>query len=587
MSRHVYVIRILTVFMLFVAGFGLLAKHLYALQVERHDELVVKARHKYTASRTSAGNRGRIFDMNGNLLVGNIACQDIRALPENIKEERRAYLIDCLVRELDVQASVLRQRLASGLKEIVIKNEVDLQTANRLKALELPGLRFVDTQRRQYPKGRMLANVLGFTQRANVEGHSINQGVMGIEAICNNELAPRFGRVTYERDRKGRQLHRETPKAPESLDGKNVYLTIHEPIQHIVETELAELVREFAPKTAYAIMSDPRTGAILAVAQIPSFDPNDRRDDERAHWTSRFVSDIYEPGSAMKGISIAAAIDCGVVNLNTVYDCEKGYWFYAGRMLRDAGHKYEDMSVADIVKHSSNIGTAKIAIDMGEPRLYQALRRFGFGQPTGIELPAETAGIFRPLSRWDSLSITRFPIGQGLGVTPLQMVQAYGSLANNGDMMKLHLIDRIEDPITGEVIRRPAVFKNATVRPSTVKQITAALTLVTQEGGTATRAAVPGYDVAGKTGTAQKFVNGTYNSGKYTASFIGYVPADNPELVLLIVADEPAKRSYYGGTVCGPAFSRIAEETLRYLNTPPSVPVTAETFERNDRVRHN
>jgi cell division protein FtsI/penicillin-binding protein 2 len=574
--RHLYSLRILAVYLLFCGLFAALGHHLYRLQVVRHGELRTKAEAKYLANQTAMGKRGMICDVNGNLLVGNQACKDVRADLSRIKPERQAHVIETLHRELGVDLDVLRQRFASGRKEIVILDGVELAVADRLAALKLPGVRLVDADRRHYPKKQLLANVLGFTQRESRQNAHLHVGVTGVEAVFNKELSPRYDTVTYARDRKGRPLHRAAPQEPEVLDGRNVYLTIHEPIQHIVETELRTLMENHAPQYAYAILADPHTGAILAMAQCPSFDPNQREAGESKLWVNHFVSDVYDPGSAIKGLVIAGAIDYRTTNLGKRYDCEDGYWFYGGKILRDSGHRYGTMNTAQIIQKSSNIGTAKIAMEMGDKRLYQLFRRWGFGERTHIGLPAESRGILRPLANWDKLSITRMPIGQGISVTPLQMVQAYCALANGGTMMQLHLVDRIEDPATGEVIKTEPVVKHSVIREHAARDANSALMLVTQEGGTATRAAVKGYDVAGKTGTAQKLVDGTYNSGKYVSSFIGFVPATNPAFVLLLVADEPSKEAYYGGTVCGPSFSRIAEQTLRYLNVPPTHPLPPE-----------
>ena len=232
-------------------------------------------------------------------------------------------------------------------------------------------------------------------------------------------------------------------------------------------------------------------------------------------------------------------------------------------------HEYGKLTVAEIIQKSSNIGTAKIALELGEKRLYQTLRRFGFGVRTGINLGGESPGILRSLKRWDRLSITRFPIGQGISVTPLQMVQAYAAIANNGKMMRIRLVDRIVDSETDESISFYPEMKNFAIRTEAAVDITNALSMVTSDGGTATKASIEGYVVAGKTGTSQKLIDGSYTGhDKYIASFIGFVPADDPAFVLLVIADEPSKKSYYGGTVAAPTFRRISDRTLRYLNIP-------------------
>jgi cell division protein FtsI/penicillin-binding protein 2 len=561
MSRDVLVFRIAFVFAVFLVCFAMLGHHFFVLQIVRHDELTEKAKATYTASKTRIGTRGLILDRNGNLLVGNVNAKDVMAEPRRIPAERREQVIETLAALYDVEKSVLRRRFDSKAVEVVVARGVSSKRAAMAKKLKLPGVRLVDTQIRHHPKG-LLANVLGFT---NSEG----EGAYGIEKTWNDSLSPTEQMFIYERDRKGRALGHEAFKHKDSVNGKNIYLTIDEPIQHIVERELEKLVAEFKPKRAYAIMANPRTGAIMAMAQAPSFNPNNRRRMDPKLYRNHMASDVYDPGSTMKCVAIAGALDLGVVNLNDRYYCENGRWVYAGRSLRDAGHKYKYLTVLEIIQKSSNIGTAKIAIDMGKPQLYQTLRRFGFGAHTDLGLEHESRGILRTPRRWDKLSITRFPIGQGVSVTPLQMVQAYCVLANNGRMMQLHMVDRVVDPDTGQESVVQPVERHRAAGPKAIYDTVTAMMTVTDDGGTARRARVDGFKVAGKTGTSQKLVNGSYiGHSKYFASFIGFVPARDPAFVLLVVADEP-KGYYYGGTVCAPTFSRISEHTLGYLNVLP------------------
>ncbi len=576
MSKDGYVVRMVLVSLGLLVGFALLARHLYVLQVVRHAELLGKARLKYTASRQINGTRGAIYDIHGNLLAGNLACRDVLAEPRAFRKYEDE-VIQALQRELGVPEALLRQRFASPQVEVVVAREAEIAEVERLRAWivqfnqqvkrekgkPLTGLRFEETQRRFYPKNRLAANLLGFT---DVDG----RGVAGIEQLLDERLTPTAGRSLYERDRRGRHLGLDSAVVLPPRDGSNVFLTIDEPIQSIVEEELAAMVDVHQPAFAYAIMANPKTGAIMAMAQLPTFNPNRRRGMTPEQWQNRMLTHGFEPGSILKCISIAGALDYNLVNLGTSFYCEKGMWFHVGRPLRDAGHAYEDLRVWEIVQKSSNIGTAKIAVQMGQSRLYQTLWRFGFGQPTGLGFADEAPGIFRSLRDWDGLSTSRFAIGQGLLTTPLQIVQAYCALANHGVMMQLRLVDRIENPQSGEFEPIIPRVKRRVLRDSSARQMVVAMKTVTRPGGTATTAAVKGYEVAGKTGTAQKFVNGTYNSGKYTATFAGFVPADDPAFVLLVVADEPSGRSYYGGTVTGPTFSRIAERTLRYLQVAPA-----------------
>jgi cell division protein FtsI/penicillin-binding protein 2 len=586
-TRH-YLVRLTCVGAFLLAGYVALALHMYALQVKRHTELYSKAKRKYITSRKEQGQRGRIFDVNGTLLAGNLACRDILAEPRRFTCSR-GEIIATLSQELDVEPAVLARRFARALNdkdcvEVVVKTGVDIRVAERIDGYHYRGIRSVDTYCRSYPKGSLMANLVGFLD-------SDEQGVSGIEALMDEFLQPTSGKAVYERDRKGNRLQRGLLREERARNGADVYVTIQEPIQQIVEEELAAMADKFRPRTAYAVMADPKTGAILAMAQTPTFDPNDRAImSDPDCWQNRILTEGFEPGSVMKCVSVAGAFDYGTVTLDTMFDCEKGYWVYCRRPLRDSGHRYEWLTVRQIVQKSSNIGTAKIALEMGEARLFQVLTRFGFGKPTGLGFRPpgrqpvlfrqEACGIFRPLHRWDGLSVTRFPIGQGILVTPLQLVQSYCALANGGVMMQLFVVDRVA---TGDrtLFTRPEPRERCT-RPEAVEQVIEAMKLVTQEGGTAPKAAVEGYEVAGKTGTAQKWVSppngggGYYSHSKYTASFIGFVPADDPAFVLLVVADEPSRGGHYGGTIAAPAFSRIAEKTLRYMQIAPTKSAYAE-----------
>ena len=588
MQRQFYFVRMAAVALAMAAGLAALAVHVYRLQVVRHEELHEKARAKYTASRTELGRRGRIFDVEGNLLAGSLACRDIMAEPRHFTCDKKE-IIGALSCELGVSPALMARRFAltkrtrkRRLVEIVVKRGVAMETAERLAGYRFRGIRGVDTYRRCYPKDALLANVLGFT---NVNG----RGVSGVEESLDGYLQPTAGKAVYERDRKGNQLTTGKHALQAPRDGADVYLTISEPIQQIVEDELAALVTKFEPKAAYAVMADPRTGAIKAMAQYPTFNPNDRDSMRPSHWRNRVVSDGFEPGSVMKTMAVAGALDYGVITMDSTFDCERGRWVYHRRPLHDS-HPYGDLRVWEIIQKSSNIGAAKIALTMGENRLYQTLTRFGFGKSTGILLRGEATGIYRPLKKWDSLSITRFPIGQGILVTPLQLVQAYAAIANRGVMMKPYLVDRIVWPDTGQVELFSPRLRRRAVRPETARRITAALKLVTQAEGTAPKAAVSGYAVAGKTGTAQKVeryrIGGKWKGryvSRYVACFIGFVPADDPAFVLLVAADEPSRGGHYGGTVAAPTFSRIAEKTLCYLQVAPSqrLPPTPEPKEED------
>lgn len=571
----------------------LLGMRLYFVQVVDHDEMFEKAKRKYTSVRVTEGKRGEIYDVAGNLLVGNAPCVDIFADPSIIRSDRERVKLAFLVAkefgldyrqtyrrlapfrpERDQNGELLRHpdgtvRERPVMYSVLVRNvPIDQAAEIRRKAAQnsLRGLGFDETYMRTYPKGRLLANVLGFTSAGG--SHA------GLERFYDQAMASSAGRERYERDRTGRPLFYGLHEETSSRDGANIFLTIEEPLQAILEEELDAANEKWAPKAIYAAVADPKTGNILAIAQRPTFDPNDRRRITPEAWRNRIVEDGLEPGSVMKPISIGGALDAGVVTPDTEYDCENGTWFYLGKPLRDSG-PHGVMTVTDIMKTSSNIGTAKIALQLGDRQVYQAIRRFGFGQPTGLPLAPETLGIMPPVHKWDGLSVTRFPIGYAILVSPVQMLRAYCALANDGKLPKLRLVDRIEDPETGATTVLPVeppvqVFR----RPETCATLVDMMVKVTGEGGTARRAAVPGYEVAGKTGTSRKYVRGQGYTNKYFTSFIGFVPARRAEFVILVIMDEP-QGAYYGGTVCAPVFRSIAERALKQHHIRPDAELSA------------
>ncbi len=341
---------------------------------------------------------------------------------------------------------------------------------------------------------------------------------------------------------------------------RELNLTIRNPIQQIAEEELDALMDQYNPRRAYAIMADPATGDILALAVKQGRDPIDGMDGVVLP-----SSLVFEPTSMMKPFPIAAAIDLGLITPDTKFDCEKGEWNFAGKTLRDS-HPEETITVSDIIRVSSNIGTAKIALKLGDEKLYKAFRSFGFAQKTGLPLCPESAGILREVKDWDPLSIARFPIGQGISCTPFQLLRAYCALANGGKLVKLRIVDGGKDPQTGKIVRIPAEAGEKILKDDTCVKMASMLKLVTSEGASGMNAAIPGYEVAGKTGTSQKWEDGQYSYTRFYASFIGFVPADKPKFGLIVIADEP-EEEHFGSVVAAPAFRNIAERTLKLLET--------------------
>ena len=567
---------------------------LYYVQIVKHQEYLLRAKKTYTATLKSSGKRGEIFSYDNFVFISNHPyvrlIADATHFPEEGDNEQKIARLcaDKLEMNYDAVLKKLYRRIPvrdrSGnyildkdgkpktrkapyiplSRELSLDQEAELK--KNIESLNIKGLYFERDYKRYYPKGSMLAPILGFT----IYDNGREKPSFGVEKAMEKYLKPKSAKAMVEISRDGRKLTYGLAEELAVEDGKNVYLTIREPIQSILEDELDKAYALLKSKAIYAVMLDPKTGNIWAMGQRPTFDPNHRESITPESTRPRIIADVMEPGSILKPFSVAFALDNNLVCPDSIVDCENGYWIYKGKPLTDS-HPIGKVSVTEVIKQSSNIGTAKIGLLMGAENVYNNLRKFGFGQRTGIPLRPESSGTLTPVKRWDGLTVTRVPMGYAMNATPLQMVRAYGALADNGNLRKLRLIDRIEDPETGEIEVMPyeppvQMFKKSQTRNEIVNM----MVQVTGKGGTARQAAVKGYEVAGKTGTSRKFLNGAY-SKYYFASFVGFVPAQNPAFVLLVTVDEPRGRSYYGGTVSGPVFRAIASRTLKYLNVAPTV----------------
>jgi cell division protein FtsI (penicillin-binding protein 3)/stage V sporulation protein D (sporulation-specific penicillin-binding protein) len=364
-------------------------------------------------------------------------------------------------------------------------------------------------------------------------------------------------------------LYRGQERAPRN--GYQVHLTIDLNLQNIVENELDAAMREYSPKKATIILMRPQTGEILAMANRPAFDLNRRSDAKPEQMKNRAICDMMEPGSTFKIVTAAAALNEHKFRLDSYIFCEKGVWNYGGTALHDHA-AFSDLSVKDILVKSSNIGAAKLAVSLGDQKFYEYIRRFGFGERTGIELPGEIPGLIRSPQSWSKISITHIPMGHEIGVTPLQMTAAMCSIANGGKLMTPRIVKSITTSDGKTISSLTPIALRQVISPETASQIGTALRGVVSDRGTAAAAAVPGFIIAGKTGTAQKVdPRGGYEKGQYVVSFCGYLPADRPEFVGLVVLDgaQTKPELNYGGLVAGPIFSRIAEKAARYLDLEP------------------
>ncbi len=438
---------------------------------------------------------------------------------------------------------------------------IDEDQACRIKGKGFQGVFFNDVLTRSYPLGPSMCHVLG---HVNLEG----QGSAGIELKLDDYLSGVPGLVVGEFDAHRREIYERRKLDVKARFGSSVVLTLDQYVQYVTEQALLRAMDTHHAKAAWAIVQRVKTGEILAMASLPAYDLNHFREADTESTRNRCIGLVYEPGSTFKISVIAAALNEGRVRPDQVFDCEGGRWMYQRRQLRDY-HPYDNLTVADVLKKSSNIGAAKIALTLGPSLMHKYLQEFGFGEQTGVDLPGEEAGILHPLCDWIDLSPTRVAIGHEVAVTALQMLNAMCTIANDGVRMRPYVVRQVLDRNGRVLVEQTPAVAGRPIRPDTARLMSRLLVRVTEEGGTGTRARVGGYTVGGKTGTAQKIVDGRYSETLNVASFVGFVPADEPELGIIVVVDEP-RDLHTGGVVSAPVFKEIAEETLRYLDVPPS-----------------
>jgi cell division protein FtsI (penicillin-binding protein 3) len=497
--------------------------------------------------------RGTIYDRLGvELAIGERAVT-VYANPKEIREPRLVAL--AAERDLGVDAGKLLPLLSDRTRGFVyVQRQADPEKAAVLERRGIVGLGFYPEERRDYPQRSVAAEVVGY---AGVD----NRGLAGLELELEHVLRGQGGSKTIVKDPFGRTL--DVIESKPRRDGRDVWLTIDHTIQGQVESILADTRERWAAQSASAVVMDPRNGAILALAVEPGYDGNRFPKVPRERQRNRAVTDTYEPGSTFKIVTISAVLESGIVSPSTRFTLPYSLQV-ADRVIHDAVERgTQTMTVAQILSQSSNVGIITLAFQLQQARLTEWIKRFGFGRPTGIEFPGETKGIVLPPEKWSGSTIGNVPIGQGIAVTPLQMVAAYGVIANGGTWVQPHLVERIEGGRATEPKRRRVVSEE------TAREVRRMLRDVVEEGS-GTAAQVPGYHIAGKTGTAAKpDETGGYSDYRYVASFVGFVPASKPRLVILVTVDEP-RGAIWGGTVAAPAFAEIAAFALQYLEIPPS-----------------
>ena len=532
----------------------------YHLQVASGDRLREMAEGQHLRKLRVSPRRGAIYDRHGAELAVSADVDSVYANPRRLKamEQDPRTVAKRVAKILDVDVEWLEKRLAADRYFVWIERRIAPHEATSIRELDIPGIELTTESRRYYPNRHLAAHLLGF---ADVDG----RGIEGIELAYEDRLRGSDRRIEAVRDRRGHVVFADDMEDDRSMEGQSVVLTIDKAIQHIAERELALGVRTFEARGGSVVVMDPSTGEILALANYPPFNPNEPSKHPTAHRRNRAVVDRFEPGSTVKPFTMAAALAAGAIKPNQSINCENGVTRIGGRLLHDA-HPYEWLTPTQVLAYSSNIGTAKIAQDLGKKDLYRAFRRFGFGEPTGLGVPGETAGILRHYRRWYEIDAATVSFGQGMSVTNVQLATAMSAIANGGRLMQPMLVRRMTDGHGATIEEYKPQVRRQVVPRRTAKLVGQMLTAVTEAGGTAMEAAVDGYLVAGKTGTAQKadYVRGGYAKDKWLASFIGFAPADKPAVVISVVIDEPVI-AHYGGTVAGPVFRRIAEVTLRHM----------------------
>ena len=562
--------RILAVTVVLAIAFTAVSARLIYIQMVKQHDYREEAIRLHTSGEPIPSQRGSILDAGGRVLAQSVPRIEVR-LDGKILSERPQEL-PTLATLLGVSAEWLRGQIDAQNRYQKIADGVNADLEGKLRAAQLRSVRLERKTTRDYPNGTETSQVLGFVNlRDQTVGSdrtvSFETGEAGIEKAMDRYLKGVAGERRIIRDAKRREIPYFRLSDRPARDGYHVVLTIDQGIQHIVEREADRLVEQVQPDNLHILIVRPATGEILAMASRPTFDPNHRESFQPEAMKERAIADAYEPGSTFKIVTLAAGLNEGVADLGSTFFCENGQMMMAGHWLKDH-EPYGLLTLREIIAKSSNIGMAKLAVLLGEEKLHHYGRLFGFGakaQKGEGSLPGEVAGTLHPVKKWTKVSLTRFPMGYEVAVTNLQMALAYAAIANGGKRMEPRLIKAVVDRDNRVVMQFLPKVVCQVVRPEVAKQVTEALRGVVSDEGTAAEAQVPGFEVAGKTGTAQKYTPQGYVN-QYRASFIGYLPAQKPEFVVSILVDHPKGKKYYGGQIAGPAFREIATHVAEQLN---------------------
>jgi cell division protein FtsI (penicillin-binding protein 3) len=532
---------------------------LFLIQVVHYSEWEQRAQRQQQRTIETSPQRGVIYDRNGNELAMSILVDSIFAVPSEIRDHATAATLLASVLDADEKEIVTKLDTPKNKNFCWVARKVNSETSDRILRLGIKGIYAQKEPKRFYPKRELAAQVIGYVGTDDA-------GLGGIENMYDDDLRGHSGKLSITRDARGSRLARTETK-PEP--GANVVLTIDEKIQYIAEREIDRAMEETKAAGATIVVQNPKTGEILALANRPTFNPNtfNTVTDPRA-LKDHAVSDVFEPGSMFKTVTLSAALEEKVVTPQDKVDASQGYIVVGGARMRDA-HHMGVLTVAEVLAHSSNVGAIKIGMKLGDDKLYKYIRAYGFGQPTGIELPGETRGLVKPVKNWSKTSIGAMSIGQEIGVTPIQVTAEISSIANDGVYVAPHIVAGVTPPNGGaqQIVFHPTNSKRviSTLTAAQMKQMMEGVVLF----GTGRKAILDGYTSAGKTGTAQKVDpnTGRYSANKYVGSFTGFAPVSNPAVTVTVIIDS-AQGLHQGGQVSAPVWARVAQQVLEYMNVP-------------------
>ncbi len=543
-----------------ICGFFAVMFRLADIMLLNHDSFSVKAKQQQIKEKDISATRGIIFDRKGRKLAINLDTKSLFVDPSRISSpDKVAFALSEIINQ---KPDRILTRLNRKGRFSWIERKLSLQYAQKIKDLSIEGIGFLPETKRFYPKRSLASHIIGFV---NID----NKGLEGIENKYDRYLTAEGKNIYVARDAKGNVLSDSFNK---EIMGNSLILTIDEGLQYIVEKNLDAAILQWDAAAATVIMMNPHTGEILAMANRPTFDPNNPSKARASHRRNRAITDLFEPGSTFKIVIGVAALEEGIVTPDTLFDCSDGYIMVGGRRIRDIS-KNDILTFAEVIQKSSNVGTIKVGLDLGKEKIYEYIKKFGFGERTGIDLIGEVSGFVRPPKRWSGVSVGSISIGYEISVTPLQILRAYSAIANGGFLVTPYVVSGIISPASFETKGRIVYKAVPEIRriiseesANTFKEILAA---ATEEGSTGTNAAISGNRVAGKTGTALQIdpETGRYCREKAVSSFVGFAPANNPKIATIVVIHEP-KGSILGGVVAAPVFRKITDESLSYLGVP-------------------